>query len=158
MIIFYGTKSFKKVMKQFGNYQCMQCNNIGPWNLVRVTTWFTLFFIPIFPFSFKYYVECPVCKSANKIKKDMYKQIMQPNYPYIINDQNQYNTQTQQQYAAQQQYAVPQNQYPIQQQYTPQQQYMPQDQYAAQQQQYVPQDQYAAQQQQYVPQDQYTEQ
>lgn len=30
--------------------------------LTRIMTWFTLFFIPIFPYAIKHHLTCPVCK------------------------------------------------------------------------------------------------
>jgi len=41
--------------------QCPTCGNQSLWHLVRVLRWFTLFFVPIFPYSTTYAVMCPVC-------------------------------------------------------------------------------------------------
>ena len=64
MIIIYGTRGFEKILGQTVAYSCARCNNIALFNVVRIRKWFTLFWIPIFPYSSKYYMVCPVCGSA----------------------------------------------------------------------------------------------
>ena len=76
MFILYGTRSFKKIMAQTGPYTCNHCSNATFFNVVRVAQWFTLFFIPLFPFSFKYFHICPVCGNGQKIKKDIAKNMI----------------------------------------------------------------------------------
>lgn len=41
---------------------CNHCHNREFWILARKTSWFTLFFIPIIPYSTKYFMFCPVCE------------------------------------------------------------------------------------------------
>ncbi len=40
---------------------CGNCHNTSPWKVMKVTRWFTLFFIPIIPYSSKYLAVCPTC-------------------------------------------------------------------------------------------------
>lgn len=62
MIIFgWGFRTIKNFGPAFKNL-CSHCNNEQYWNLSRVMTWFTLFFIPVFPYEIKYHLLCPVCK------------------------------------------------------------------------------------------------
>ena len=62
MIIFgWGRQTIKQigiVLKRM----CDHCNNEEYWVLTRTITWFTLFFIPVIPYSVKYFLSCPVCK------------------------------------------------------------------------------------------------
>jgi predicted nucleic acid-binding Zn ribbon protein len=55
---FQTIKEFGVVFKQF----CNHCKNEEYWILTRRITWFTLFFIPLIPYSIKYFLSCPVCK------------------------------------------------------------------------------------------------
>jgi len=49
------------------NYQakmetiCPRCNNTVYMNLTKITKWFTLFFIPVFPYDTKFIITCPAC-------------------------------------------------------------------------------------------------
>lgn len=70
MFIIWGTRGFNKIMGYTKQYTCRHCNNISAWELVRTSRWFTLFFIPIFPFSFKYLALCPVCQHGAQLSKE----------------------------------------------------------------------------------------
>lgn len=62
MIIFgWGRQTIKQIGIAFKQI-CSHCNNEEFWILTRTITWFTLFFIPIIPYSVKYFLSCPVCK------------------------------------------------------------------------------------------------
>jgi hypothetical protein len=62
MIIFgWGHQTIKQIGIAFKQL-CGHCHNEDYWILTRIMTWFTLFFIPIFPYSIKYFLSCPVCK------------------------------------------------------------------------------------------------
>ena len=41
---------------------CPNCGNRAEWSNVRVRTWFTLFFIPVFPYKTQRFAMCPICK------------------------------------------------------------------------------------------------
>lgn len=71
MLIVWGTKVFtKKVGATPGSYECPHCHNVQPCQAIKQTTWFTLFWIPIFPIGVKRYVACPVCNYGRKVKKE----------------------------------------------------------------------------------------
>ena len=40
---------------------CPRCHNEVTLALMHVTTWFTLFFIPVLPYSRKQFLSCPIC-------------------------------------------------------------------------------------------------
>jgi len=55
MIIFgWGHQTIKNIGPTFKNH-CSHCNNEDYWTLTKYTTWFTLFFIPVIPYSIKYF-------------------------------------------------------------------------------------------------------
>lgn len=67
MIIFgWGHQSIKNYGVVFKN-KCSYCNNEDYWQLIKSTTWFTLFFIPVIPYSIKYMLICPVCERGVKL-------------------------------------------------------------------------------------------
>lgn len=54
-------------------YHSNRCNNNGNWVLYSRKTWFTLFFIPVIPYSSEYLMLCPVCNhgvTLDKVKFD----------------------------------------------------------------------------------------
>lgn len=58
---------FKKV--------CGNCNNEEYWNMSRIMTWFTLFFIPVFPYEIKYFLSCPICQYGVKLNRTQVSEI-----------------------------------------------------------------------------------
>lgn len=55
----------KKTVKQIGitfKNQCSHCHNTEYWVLTKITTWFTLFFVPVIPYSIKHFLSCPICQ------------------------------------------------------------------------------------------------
>lgn len=70
MLILWGAKGFVKD----GSYStdqtpCLACGAQGAKKLFRVRNWFTLFFIPIFPYSSKYIVKCTRCGREDVVKE-----------------------------------------------------------------------------------------
>ncbi len=61
-IIFgWGRQTVKQIGIVFKNL-CSHCKNEDHWVLTRITKWFTLFFIPVIPYSIKYFLSCPICQ------------------------------------------------------------------------------------------------
>jgi len=61
MIIFgWGHQKSKNYGPVF-KHHCDHCNNDDYWTLHKISTWFTLFFIPVFPYESKCLLICPVC-------------------------------------------------------------------------------------------------
>jgi len=65
MIIIFGTKS-KTIKENKGTFVCPQCKNLKQYLTKSIQTWFTLFFIPVFPVGEKKHthVECQGCQSV----------------------------------------------------------------------------------------------
>jgi DNA-directed RNA polymerase subunit RPC12/RpoP len=40
---------------------CPHCGNRREWRHLRVKTWLTLFFIPVFPYKTEELTRCPIC-------------------------------------------------------------------------------------------------
>src|SRR3990167_6580332 len=75
MIIFgWGHQTIKNFGPTFKNH-CSHCNNEEYWTLTRHTTWFTLFFIPIIPYSVKYFLSCPICQYGITLDNKQVEQI-----------------------------------------------------------------------------------
>lgn len=71
MIIIWGSRVMDKTLGYSGiRYQCSNCNNASQYRIFRRRKWFTLFWIPIFPFSSEYYICCPICNFGQKISKE----------------------------------------------------------------------------------------
>jgi Protein of unknown function (DUF2510)/zinc-ribbon family len=67
MIIIFGLRRLRKGLGPI----LLRCSNCGasPLVLLRVSTWFALFFIPVIPVSFKHYTACPNCKRLEQVSK-----------------------------------------------------------------------------------------
>ena len=65
MFVVFGTTT-KKIKEESGYFVCPECQILRPYDLSSMQTWFTLFFIPIFPVGEKKnrHVECQECSSA----------------------------------------------------------------------------------------------
>jgi uncharacterized protein (DUF983 family) len=62
MFIIFGWG--RQTRTEFGStmlIQCPHCNNTKFWDLIKLRTWFTLFFIPLIPYSSEVLLVCPVC-------------------------------------------------------------------------------------------------
>jgi len=71
MFIIWGFgKITRKVVGGVGSRTCNYCNTQSMWQLCIVRTWFTLFFIPLIPYSTKYCISCPNCKSFVELSKE----------------------------------------------------------------------------------------
>jgi hypothetical protein len=61
---------------------CSHCNNEDYWQLIKITTWFSLFFLPLIPYKNKYMLICPVCEYGIKLDSgqfDKYKLVAEAN-------------------------------------------------------------------------------
>jgi hypothetical protein len=75
MIIFgWGHQTIKHFGPTFKNH-CSHCNNEEYWTLTRYTTWFTLFFIPVIPYSATYFLSCPICQHGITLDNEQIEQI-----------------------------------------------------------------------------------
>jgi len=75
MIIFgWGRQTLKQIGIVFKTL-CRHCNNEEFWVLTKITTWFTLFFIPVLPYSVKYFLSCPVCQYGFNLNNEQTEQL-----------------------------------------------------------------------------------
>jgi hypothetical protein len=70
----WGRQKIKNHGVTFKNV-CSCCHNEDYWQLAKITTWFTLFFIPVIPYENKYFLFCPVCEKGVYIKSDKYNEL-----------------------------------------------------------------------------------
>lgn len=47
--------------------QCKDCKNETTFQLQKLSTWFTIFLLPIIPYRTNYLLVCPICKSYEEI-------------------------------------------------------------------------------------------
>lgn len=70
MIIFgFGHKKNKN-LGPVGKIACPNCNNEDFWELVTSRTYFTLFFVPLIPYSSENFIMCPICRVAREVHGD----------------------------------------------------------------------------------------
>lgn len=78
-------------IKQLGpveQHNCKNCNNVEYWRLDKVSRYFTLFFIPIFPHDSDYWYHCPICNFGTKLNSyeiNNYKIIAKVNSNFLNN-------------------------------------------------------------------------
>ena len=49
---------------------CGRCHNNTKRAIAKVTSWFSLFFIPIFPYKSQYLLVCPICGNARELEEE----------------------------------------------------------------------------------------
>ena len=77
MFILWGVKTFnRKKSVSKAEMHCENCGMYNYWELADLWTWFTLFFIPLFPVHKKSMVACPRCGSGIKLTKKNRDEIM----------------------------------------------------------------------------------
>ena len=73
-MLIYGWRSSVQELAT-ATYLCGNCQNPSAHALRRAVTKFTLFFIPLFPISSKYFTVCTFCGMTNKLTKDEAQQV-----------------------------------------------------------------------------------
>ena len=74
MIIFGWGKRKARQVGQSGPYRCRNCSNVSVWALSIVTTWFSLFFIPVIPYKRDYMMTCRVCRGGTRLTKTQFEE------------------------------------------------------------------------------------
>ena len=69
-MIIFGYRSRPKVLGQFSN-KCVNCRHKTVHGLVKLTQWFTLYFIPLIPFTNKLFVSCGACGLRRELKGEV---------------------------------------------------------------------------------------
>lgn len=59
-----------------GIMDCPRCNNTADWPIFREKTYFSLFFIPLIPYSTKYLLSCPVCRETSVMSEEERKRFL----------------------------------------------------------------------------------
>jgi uncharacterized protein YbaR (Trm112 family) len=70
MIIFGYHGGKRKDLGEALPIQCPRCNNSTFYRYMSVTSWFSLFFVPVIPLKRRDYLVCPVCTQALALRKD----------------------------------------------------------------------------------------
>ncbi len=79
MIIFGWGHTKEKDYGETYPLKCSRCNNATYWRLFKVSEWFELFFIPVFPYKSNHYLLCPVCNDGLKLDDDKLEQAKELN-------------------------------------------------------------------------------
>jgi zinc-ribbon family len=61
ILIGFGKRTHKDFGETGRTLKCLRCSNPVVYHLTRINTYFTFFFIPIFPYRSAYRIECPIC-------------------------------------------------------------------------------------------------
>lgn len=71
----FGIENKEKEIKVINNITCKSCNRLSMARVIKHYEFFHFFFIPIFKWNEKYYVECGSCKKIFSISKEKGKMI-----------------------------------------------------------------------------------
>jgi hypothetical protein len=83
MFIIFGWNHTK--INEYGPVQeekCQNCNNTEAWHLKKISKYFTLFFIPVFPHDSENFYHCPICNHGRSLSREdfmSYKEIADTN-------------------------------------------------------------------------------
>ncbi len=75
MFFIWGTGKRKKVTKYAITDLCGCCGTAARMSIIKISVYFSLFFIPLFNIKSNYYVVCPSCQAAREVSKKEFKQI-----------------------------------------------------------------------------------
>lgn len=71
MFIIFGDKTYTK---KLGEYKfsgtCPNCHNTIMLQILKESTWFTLYWIPVIPLKFRWLKACPICGINAEITKE----------------------------------------------------------------------------------------
>lgn len=70
MIFIFGIDRIVKEIGPIEEKLCPHCSNRKHWLLQKSSRVFSLFFIPLIPFSTKYSIYCPICNYGSEINGD----------------------------------------------------------------------------------------
>lgn len=76
-VIFGWGRSTRRILGWALSQMCPRCHNQRPWAVVRIRRWFTLFFIPVFPYASRYLKMCPVCSFGFETDKAGARELIQ---------------------------------------------------------------------------------
>ena len=71
MFFIWGNRPRSKILGTTTKiFRCNHCGNDTPFQVRQNSNWFTIYFIPVFPFSTKYRFECPICEYGYEMGKE----------------------------------------------------------------------------------------
>lgn len=70
MIIFGIGDKKAQLLGTIGMMDCPRCNNTSEWPIHKERSYFSLFFIPLIPYSTRYLLSCPVCRETREITEE----------------------------------------------------------------------------------------
>lgn len=76
MLIIWGYRRYLQQLAML-TFLCGNCGNPAAHTLSRAVTKFTLFFIPLFPISSKYFTQCTFCGASRRVPKEEALQLQQ---------------------------------------------------------------------------------
>lgn len=53
--------------------RCEHCGNNVGWRLLEVSVWFSLFFVPVFPYSRRRFLLCPICSYGLELTTEQFR-------------------------------------------------------------------------------------
>ncbi|MGH9019207.1 MAG: zinc-ribbon domain-containing protein, partial [Acidimicrobiales bacterium] len=68
MFVIFGIKRLRKRLATVFA-MCGTCHTPAAQVIIRASTWFSLFFIPVIPLGSKYYSTCTMCGATTKVDK-----------------------------------------------------------------------------------------
>ena len=69
MIVGWGHTITKKYYGDMPERSCPHCDKITKWQIMRIISWYDVFFIPVCPWETKYWLLCPICEHGVNITK-----------------------------------------------------------------------------------------
>lgn len=75
MLILFGLRSMVRTLAMV-TYVCRTTNQPAAHRLSKITRWFTLFFIPVFPVKRTYVLTCSACGQSYKTTKEQATEIV----------------------------------------------------------------------------------
>ena len=81
MFIVIGNTHFEHFRKRTsGKIRCPNCAKDFNFILSTTSSWFTMLFIPVFPYHFRRNLECPYCGVRLKVDKADYNNLLKEGY------------------------------------------------------------------------------
>lgn len=77
MFVIFGSARRQKGFNVFAQDVCGRCHTPNNMQLVEISNWFSLFFIPIFKITKEFYFVCPSCGAARKVPNKEAKAIIE---------------------------------------------------------------------------------
>ena len=84
----FGHRKFSRKGVVKGN--CARCNNQVDKELIKATSYFTLFFVPLIPYGTKHLLVCPICRDSAELSKEEFERMAGGLEPYPVAQEQAY--------------------------------------------------------------------